>query len=72
VLTIRVHAQAAGEAKVMLRNSLSQEAIRRTTQRLRAGENVIQVNTTDLKPGLYLITLQKEGKNITRRVSIVR
>lgn len=72
VLTIRVQAQAAGEAKVILRNSLSQEAIRRTAQRLRAGENVIQLNTTDLKPGLYLITLQKDGKNTTRRVSIIR
>jgi photosystem II stability/assembly factor-like uncharacterized protein len=71
VLTIRVRARAAGEATVTLRNALSQEAIRSTAQRLGAGENVIQLNTTHLKPGLYLITLQKDGKSMTRRVSIV-
>jgi hypothetical protein len=71
VLRMQIDAKAAGETMVVLRNALGQEVLS-TVQQLRAGGNTLQYSTTRLRPGLYILTLQKGGRSVTKRIIITR
>jgi hypothetical protein len=44
--------------------------VMRTTGHIRAGENTLEINASDIAGGLYLLTVRTGGENIVRRVVI--
>jgi hypothetical protein len=66
-----VHAPAAGKASVSLSPATGGRALAQSFA-VRAGMNLLKVNTARLATGLYLLSVQQDGHSTVRKVVITR
>ncbi len=65
--------QAVGEAKgTLVVTDLAGRTLQNRTVSLQAGTNEIKLDVSDMSGGIYLISLNSEGRTQTRKLSVIR